>query len=104
SNSGSFKTPSLRHEAEVTWAFCPRKQFFPAVPGFIASLLIALACVRSFAGAHKAVAGTFVSHGLIGLTRSRHVFFCLRNRGVDAIVVSGIKAVNRGGNVFHRVL
>ena len=50
----------------------PREQLLPALPGIFAALAVGFGGVRRLPGAHEAVAGAFVDHGLVDLAGRGH--------------------------------
>src|SRR5438477_4694464 len=71
------------------------QQILESFPPFFARLLVWLAGVRGFAGAHESVSGTFVGHRLVGLPGFLHQLSGLRDGGVDAFVVAAVKTIHR---------
>src|SRR4051812_11131176 len=68
---------------------------FDSGPGLVAGFLVGLAGVRGFAGAHEAVACSFVGDGLVGFAGLFHELFGFRNGGIHAGVVAAVETVDR---------
>src|SRR5712671_6480821 len=78
-----------------------RQKRFPAGPGFGAGFAVGFTGVGGFAGAHEAVARAFVGYWLEGFACGFHILNCFGKRSVDAGIVSGVEAVDRGFDARH---
>src|SRR2546429_3711052 len=79
------------------------EQTLPANPGVGARLLVGIFCIRGFAGTHEAVSGAVVGYGVVGFAGRLHLSNGIWNGRVDACIVPGIEAVDRGFDARHRV-
>src|SRR6266404_5827857 len=78
-----------------------REKRFPAGPGFGAGFAVRFAGVGGLAGAHEAVACAFIGYWLEGFSGGFHVLICFGKCRVDAGIVSGVEAVDRGFDARH---
>src|ERR1035437_6521687 len=70
------------------------EESFPALPRVVAGFLVGGRGVGGFSGAHEAVARAVIGHWFEGFARGFHSGDGVWNRGADARVVAGVKAVN----------
>src|SRR5216117_808004 len=79
------------------------EQTLPTRPSFSPRLLVWLFCIRSFAGAHEAVASAIIAHDVVGLAGGLHLRDGVGDHGADARVVPCIKAVDRSFNAHQGI-
>src|SRR5579862_1369653 len=79
------------------------QQTLPSRPGVFASLVVGLAGIGSFPGAHKSMARPIVGYRVVGFTGRLHTVGRPGNGGPNTRVVAGIESVDRGLDASHRV-
>src|SRR2546430_16254287 len=79
------------------------EQTLPTRPSFSPRLLVWLFCIRSFAGAHEAVASAIIAHDVVGLAGGLHLRHGVGDHGADVRVVPWIKAVDRRFHAHQRI-
>src|ERR1700730_9150995 len=80
------------------------EQTLPAEPGVGARLLVGIFCIGGFAGTHESVSRAVVSYSCGGFAGRLHLSDGIWNGCVDACIIPGIEAVDRGFDARHGVL
>src|SRR6516225_4384204 len=73
----------------------------PTGPSFFTRLLICCGALGILTRAHESVSSVWISHGVVGFSERFHARNRLRNGGINAFVIAGIKAKNGSCDARH---